>query len=473
MSNRYFCIHGHFYQPPREDAISGVIPHETGVAPYNNWNERIHAECYKPNAELGNFEKISFNIGPTLFSWMEKFDPITYKSIIAQDNTNYAKYGVGNAMAQAYNHVILPHANKRDKLTQIKWGLADYAYRFGHPAEGMWLPETAVDIDTLEIMIDNGIKYTILAPWQADVKGLDTSKPYKVKVGRKKEIAVFFYQMDISTRISFDPGATSNADRFFVEYLLPLFKNNKKNELVIAASDGELYGHHQQFRDKFLHRLMNRPNLDKANQFTYPGRYLLEHPANAIIKIHPNTSWSCHHGVSRWAEDCDCTPGSSWKAPLRYALNTIADKLDDIYENELSRLHIDPWKIRNDYIHVILGEVNLKNFLKKYSAVSADDGIINWFKNLLESQSARQKMYTSCGWFFDEFDRIEPRNNIGNAAQATLLVEKATGQYLAEEFADCLKTVKSDRFGTNGYDVFMEYYERGHEGLVENLQFFP
>ena len=471
MSQRYFCIHGHFYQPPREDAITGLIPNESGVAPYHNWNERIHAECYKPNAELGNFEQISFNIGPTLFRWMETYDPITYQAILDQENHNYSKYRVSNAIAQAYNHVILPLATDRDKRTQISWGIADFKHRFGHSPEGMWLPEAAVDDKTLEILSEHGIKYTILAPWQTEENGLDTSRPYQVNLSNGKTITVFFYQMDISTRISFDPGATSNADRFLVEFLLPNYRNNKKEELIIAASDGELYGHHQKFRDKFLQRLLSGPVLGGSVQYTYPGKFLLDHPAKSTTKIRPRTSWSCHHGVARWAEDCGCTPGSSWKAPLRKALNEIAERLDQIYELEALRIFPDPYEMRDEYIKVLLGNMTIEEFGNEYSGHKMDTDELRWFTALMESQAARQKMFTSCGWFFDELNRIEPRNNIGYAAQVTVLLELASHRELAVEMASKLKDVKSTRYNVNGYDVFMEYYERGRKNIKKDLRY--
>lgn len=471
MSQRYFCIHGHFYQPPREDAITGLIPNESGVAPYHNWNERIHAECYKPNAELGNFEQISFNIGPTLFRWMETYDPITYQAILDQEYRNYSKYGSSNAIAQAYNHVILPLATDRDKRTQISWGIADFKHRFGHSPEGMWLPEAAVDSVTLEILSENGIKYTILAPWQTEENGLDTTRPYLVNLSNGKTITVFFYQMDISTRISFDPGATSNADRFLVEFLLPHYRNNKKEELIIAASDGELYGHHQKFRDKFLQRLLSGPVLGGSVQYTYPGKFLLDHPAKSTTMIRPRTSWSCHHGVARWAEDCGCTPGSSWKAPLRIALNDIAECLDQIYEAESLRIFSDPYDMRDEYIKVLLGDMTIEKFGKIYSGHKMDTIELRWFTALMESQAARQKMFTSCGWFFDELNRIEPRNNIGYAAQVTVLLEQASHRELADEMASKLKDVKSTRYNVNGYDVFMEYYERGRKNIKKDLRY--
>ncbi|MGW8250948.1 MAG: DUF3536 domain-containing protein, partial [Anaerolineales bacterium] len=212
MPTKTFSIHGHFYQPPREDPLTGIIPHEPGAAPYNNWNERILDECYLPNARLNNFQKISFNVGPTLFSWLEVQDGNTYGEILNQDRVNYGKYGVGNAIAQAYNHTILPLASSSDKHIQIKWGIADYIHRFGHQPQGMWLPETAVDYEVLSILANQDIEFTILAPWQADADDLDTSVPYRVLLPGGSSIVAFFYNRELSTRISFSSEATANAD---------------------------------------------------------------------------------------------------------------------------------------------------------------------------------------------------------------------------------------------------------------------
>ena len=205
MSLRAISIHGHFYQPPREDPISGLIPKEMGAAPYGNWNERIHAECYLPNTLLGNFEKISFNIGPTLFSWMKTYDPSATRSIVAQDAANIRQNGVGNAIAQAYHHTILPLATREDKITQVEWGIADFEYQFGHRPIGMWLPETAVDLETLNILAEHGIEFTILAPWQAESDHLDVTEPYRVALSAGKSINVFFYHQGLSTAVSFNP----------------------------------------------------------------------------------------------------------------------------------------------------------------------------------------------------------------------------------------------------------------------------
>jgi alpha-amylase/alpha-mannosidase (GH57 family) len=253
MSLSAFSIHAHFYQPPREDPLTGEIPIEKGSAPFPNWNERIHTECYRPNAELGNFAKVSYNIGPTLFSWLEAHHPDTMSKIIAQDQANYLRYGVGNAMAQAYNHSILPLSGYADKQTQVYWGLTEFEHRFGHKAQGIWLPETAVDYETLEVLSQLDVEYTILAPWQAERPDIDPTEPYIVQLPHGRKITVFFYQGDLSGRISFDAGATINADQFAQNLLKPRFNAAKSRrgepQFLMLASDGELYGHHKNHRD--------------------------------------------------------------------------------------------------------------------------------------------------------------------------------------------------------------------------------
>ncbi|HEX5689566.1 MAG TPA: glycoside hydrolase, partial [Roseiflexaceae bacterium] len=321
---RALCIHGHFYQPPREDPLTGAVPEEIGAAPYRNWNERIHAECYRANAELGNFEHISFNVGPTLFSWMAGHDATTYKQIVEQDRANVRRLGVGNAMAQAYNHVIMPLATSADKRTQVAWGIADFEQRFGRKPQGMWLPETAVDTETLAIMAEQGIEFTLLAPWQADADAIDPTEPYRVELPNGRSISVFFYHQGLSGRVSFDPALTANADAFALHDLPWQFHSEKlergEPHLLLVATDGELYGHHQPFRDLFLSHLLKNASAQSGITPTFPAHWLREHPPRRTVRIRERTSWSCHHGVARWAEDCDCTPsGSGWKANLRRA----------------------------------------------------------------------------------------------------------------------------------------------------------
>lgn len=476
-SSRSLIIHGHFYQPPREDPLTGMIPDEPGAAPYANWNERVHAECYRPNAELGNFEYISFNVGPTLFNWMEAYDPVTYQRILAQDKTNVLRFGVGNAIAQAYNHTILPLATRADKVVQVAWGIADFKHRFGRKPQGMWLPETAVDTETLEVLSEQGIEFTILAPWQANTADLDPTESYRVRLPNGRSLVVFFYHGELSAGISFNTRLTSNAYTFVKDNLLHQFHETKiqngTHQVLTVASDGELYGHHQTFRDWFLAYLVHGANARSGIQVTFPALWLLEHTPEREVEIRENTSWSCHHGVSRWQKECDCTPNTGlWKAHLRRAINRLAKKLDDLYLKTLSPFGIDPWVLRERYIHVILGEITLEALIPQcmesgpQSSTEIPELTPEGLKTialLLESQWERQRMFTSCGWFFEDFDRIEPHNNVEYAAQAVWWAQQALGVDLAPAVMADLYRVVSKRSGLRGDRVFERHLHRAQK----------
>lgn len=468
MKASEYCIHGHFYQPPREDPLTGFIPYEMGAAPYRNWNERIHAECYKPNTELRNFEQISFNIGPTLCEWMESFDPSTFHKIVEQDRLNVLRHGTGNAIAQAYNHTILPLASYRDKVTQIAWGIADFQHHFRRKPQGMWLPETAVDMETLQIMAEQGIEFTILAPWQAQEADPDCTQPYLTPLSDGKQIITFFYQKDLSSRISFDAGATVNADSFAENILQSYFSPEKAErgeaQLILVASDGELYGHHQHLRDYFLARLVDGASKPLGISPTYPALWLKEHPVRRRMGIRESTSWSCHHGVARWMSNCPCTPGdATWKTRLRLAFERLAGFLDGIYFEETRSFVRDPWTLRNRYIHVMLGEMTMSEFLLENVGRSITSEQAQRLHLLLESQREQQRMFTSCGWFFDDFGRIEPRNNVAYAAQATWLARKATGINLEPYVLSDLQQVISALTTQRADEVFQQYLRRAEE----------
>ena len=458
------CVHAHFYQPPREDPLSGHIPDEKGAEPYRNWNERIHAECYLPNTNLGNFEKVSFNIGPTLFNWMEEYDPPTYQTIIAQERGNFERYGVGNGMAQAYNHVILPLANKRDKVTQIQWGIADFQHRFGHAPLGMWLPETAVDLETLVLLADNQIKFTILAPWQVEgQEPITGDEPYLISLpGDRDPMVVFLYNRGLSTSVSFQNDATRNADRFVEQWVIPSFNpaSNGHDRLQLIASDGELYGHHKTFRDKFLAQMLNGALHQRQFEITFPGLWLRDHQPEKYVTLNEYTSWSCHHGIVRWMGECDCTPGASWKAPLRWGLEKLAEEVDDEYQRYMAQYTHQKWQLRNDYIHVFLGDLQINELLQEYINKPLTETEIEKIGMLLAAQYERQRIFTSCGWFFDSFHRIEPQNNIAYAAQAVWLTEQVTGADLMARALALLKKVQDQRTGLRGDTVFMERYQR-------------
>lgn len=468
MVIRSVCIHGHFYQPPREDPITGRILPEPGAKPYKNWNEKILAECYRPNAELGNFNSISFNIGPTLFEWLALHDPQTGERIVEQDRTNVERFGVGNAMAQAYNHTILPLAPYDAKVTQVAWGIADFEKRFGRKPQGMWLPETAADNETLEVLVDHGIEFTILAPWQASMGDLDPTEPYRVALPGGKNITVFFYHRELSTRVSFDSAATSNADLFVSNSLLPHYSKEKARrkepQILVVASDGELYGHHQQFRDRFLAHLVNGASAQAGLTPTFPALWLKHNPPRKEITIRDKTSWSCHHGIKRWLGDCSCTPGDGrWKAYLRRAFEKLGAELDKLYVVQAKAVNIEPWSLRNRYIQVMLGEITAKGLINGMAGQTLEEFQVMRIHLLLEAQRERQRMFTSCGWFFDDFNRIEPKNNVAYAAQVVRLVRQATGVDLTNMVMDDLRHVVSQRNGLRGDVVFMRQLERAEK----------
>lgn len=467
------CIHGHFYQPPREDPLTGIIPHEPGAKPYNNWNERIHAECYRPNAELTNFQHISFNIGPTLLSWMSPYDKVTYQRIISQDHATFKRYGVGNAMAQAYNHTILPLATYADKEIQVSWGIADFEHHFGHKPLGMWLPETAVDIETLNVLAKHGIVFTILAPWQADCQGLDPTEPYIVRLPGNRSITVFFYEAALSARISFDPNATANADNFARNDLTQNFNHQKEahnqSQLLLLASDGELFGHHQPFREQFLAHLLNGASEKMDITPLFPSLWMKEHPPEKIIDIRERTSWSCHHGVLRWSGECACTPNNGkWKENLRKALNQLAGELDSLYFDAVYPLVPQPRVLRHKYIYVMLGRTSPERLITEMAGKALTSGQTRRIHLLLESQRERQRMFTSCGWFFDDFNRIEPKNNLAYAAQAVRLSRIATGIDLAPRIKADLKLVQDTRRKIRADIIFERQLQRTWDFGINN-----
>ena len=272
MSRGRLVVHGHFYQPLRVDPFSGTVPVDPSAAPFENWNARVAAECYRPNAERRNYSQMSWDLGPTLAEWLETDDPKAYRGFIDGDRPADRDPSIpvsrGNGMAQSYHHAIAALASAADRRTEIRWGLRDFLLRFGRDAEGLWFPETAVDIASLRIAAEEGIRYTVLAPWQAATANLDTRRPYRVELGGGRSIVVVFYDAGLSSAVSFEPEATADADRFARERIAPRlggsFESSGGTPLVVIATDGELYGHHQAFRELFLQRLI-RPGADQPD----------------------------------------------------------------------------------------------------------------------------------------------------------------------------------------------------------------
>ncbi len=463
MSERhqYLCVHGHFYQPPRQDPFSNNIPPETEAAPFANFNEKITAECYKPNAEHGNFELVNFNVGPTLADWLAEAHPGVHNRIVEADRRAARQHGAGAAMAQAYNHTILPLATTRDKRTQILWGMRDFERRFGRVAEGMWLAETAVDLETLKILRELGVRYTVLAPWQS-AEPVDTTEPYFIRLPGGDTITVFFYNGPLSGLVSFDAEATSDADRFAHHELAAHLNQDKlargEDQLVLIATDGELYGHHKPWRDLFLRRLTREAAPAAGYEVTTLDRYLRDHPPTREARLSAPSSWSCHHGVARWSDGCACVPGdSSWKRPLRNAFDNLRLRLDALYERETASALRDPWAARDAYLDLRNGWATPAEFWSGMGRRGRRPMLRRQETRalrLLEAQYYGQAIYTSCGWFFEDLDRIEPRNDIAFARRAISLAWQATGEDLQESFLRDLAHTRSELTGRTGADLY-------------------
>ncbi|MGO8951074.1 MAG: DUF3536 domain-containing protein [Ktedonobacterales bacterium] len=459
--HQFLCIYGHFYQPPREDPFAGQIPYEHGATPYNNFNEKITAECYRPNAEAGNFEYISFDLGPTLAAWLQNAHPDIYARIIEADRKNFTQYGSGNALAQVYNHTILPLAGSRDKRTQIIWGLEDFAHRFGHQAEGMWLAETAVDMETLSILAQEGVRYTVLAPWQA-AEPIDPTEPYRVRLPGGQDITVFFYNAPLSGGVSFEAEVTTNADTFASSYVPHQINEHKveskTDQLIVVATDGELYGHHKPLRDRFLEYLVQQGARHAGLQVTTLARYLATHPPRQEVTLQVPSSWSCLHGVARWGKGCSCTEGdASWKPQLRRALDNLAIRLHEVFERETARTLQDPWVARNGYLDLYCGWRNQREFWLRFGKNKGrlvSKTAKKRTESLLAAEYFGQCMYTSCGFFFEDLDRIEPRNDIAFARRAISLVWQTTGIDLQKDFLRDLAIPRSSRSGLSGADLY-------------------
>ncbi|MBE0425729.1 MAG: DUF3536 domain-containing protein [Nitrospirae bacterium] len=476
---RYVCIHGHFYQPPRENPWLEAIEIQDSAYPYHDWNERVNAECYAPNSAarkldaesrildiVSNYAKMSFNFGPTLLSWMEKNKPEIYQAILESDRQGIQwRSGHGNAIAQAYNHLIMPLANTRDKRTQVIWGIRDFEHRFKRFPEGMWLPETAVDIEALEILAESGIKFTILAPRQAsltrkigtgrwkDVSDsmVDPTRPYLCRLPSGRAINIFFYDGPISQAIAFHDLLKRGEE--FAHRLLSGFSDSMDwPQILHVATDGETYGHHYRFGDMALAYALNYMETNGMARLASYGEYLEKHPPTHEVQIFENSSWSCIHGIERWRSDCGCNSGGhsgwnqAWRKPLREAFDWLRDRLSSIYETLARQYLKDPWKARDDYIYVTLdrSENSVKGFLIEHSLrnLSIEDRV-NVLK-LLEMQRHAMLMYTSCGWFFDELSGIETVQVMQYAGRAIQLSDDLYKDGLEDAFKMRLSIAKSN-----------------------------
>ena len=476
---RYICIHGHFYQPPRENPWLEAIEIQDPAYPYHDWNEKITAECYASNSAsrnlngegrilniASNYARISFNFGPTLLSWIEKNSPEAYQAILDSDRQSIEwRSGHGNAIAQVYNHIIMPLANTRDKRTQILWGIRDFEYRFGRFPEGMWLSETAVDIETLDILSEAGIKFTILAPHQAsrvrrigtgkwkDVSSsrIDPTRAYLCRLPSGRGITIFFYDGPISHSVAFEDLLKRGEN--FANRLLSGFSDIRQwPQILNIATDGETYGHHHRFGDMALAFALKHIESNGMARLTNYGEYLEKFPPTHEVEIIENSSWSCIHGIERWRSNCGCSSGRSpgwnqeWRKPLRDALDWLRDRLYFIYENMANEYLKNPWIARDEYIEVILdrSKENIDQFVGKHAlrSLTRHERVI--VLKLLEIQRHAMLMYTSCGWFFDELSGLETVQIIQYAGRAIQLSDELFQGSLEDTFKMRLALAKSN-----------------------------
>jgi len=514
-------IHGHFYQPPRENPWTGIVDPEPSALPFHDWNERIHAECYQPNSAVkivaggqerivNNYAHISFDFGPTLLSWLARYHKETYGHILAADAESASKQsGHGNAIAQAYNHAILPLCNERDRKTQARWGAADFRYRFGREPESMWLPETACNDDVLGLLIDEGLRFVILAPQQAarvrksrtgipacpkesEEPGqtgksvlpsdwatvgrdtVDTSVAYSYfhRDGSGRSIAVFFYDQQLAHGIAFEQALASSkslVDRFAQ-------RSVRAAGLINIATDGETYGHHHKFGELCLAYALAVDAPARGFSLTNYGEFLDQFPAELEVEINngdlgEGSSWSCAHGVSRWIRDCGCHTGGepgwnqSWRGPLRAALDYLRDQAATYFAATRGELFTDPWAARDDAISLVLDEFKSREeFLHAHAPRALSREQQQRALGFLELQRSALLMYTSCGWFFSDLAGIEPVQILKYAARAIDLMNQLGLPAARQEFLQILAEAKSNRpeFG-NGADIYRR--------LVEPLQY--
>ena len=477
--NRYICIHGHFYQPPRENPWLEAVELQDSALPYHDWNARITAECYAPNSVsrilddqdriikvVNNYAQMSFNFGPTLLSWLEQNAPDVYASILTADRESLKNFsGHGSALAQPYNHMIMPLANGRDRATQIVWGIRDFERRFKRLPQGMWLPETAVNLETLELLVQNNVRFTILAPHQAarmrrigepqwlelDPGAIDTRRAYRQQLPSGKSLAIFFYDGPIARAVAFE-GLLSQGERFLERLTSGFAAENDTGQLVHIATDGESYGHHHRFGDMALAYVLDRIAAGRQADLTNYGEFLAKHPPTHEVEIVENSSWSCAHGIERWRSNCGCSTGAQaawnqdWRAPLREALDWLRDTIAPQWQESAGQWLADPWAARSAYIDVINDRSprSVANFFARHARRKLDEAETATALKLMEIQRHAMLMYTSCGWFFDDLAGIEAVQILHFAGRAVQLAESLFGDSLESRFTQRLAAAKSN-----------------------------
>jgi len=453
-------VHGHFYQPPRENPWTEEVAREPSAAPAHDWNERITSECYRPNAAarvvdgrnrllalVDNYRLLSFNFGPTLTSWLEGHAPDVLERVVA---------GGAGALAQAYGHMILPLATERDVRTQVRWGQADLLHRFGRKARGMWLPECAVSEEVLAVLAEEGVAFTILAPTQISaVRPLDgdgddvwlevdaapdVRRPFRWQHPTRPELGLdlVVYDGGLSQEVAFGIGQMASAD-------LVGRAAGAGEGLVVVATDGETFGHHHRWAERSIAYALAveaaKQGVVAATLTEALGEVRPTHQAHVRV-----SAWSCAHGVGRWKEDCGCETGAQpgddqrWRAPLRAGLDIVRDALYEVVGRRGSRLLRDPWAARDAYVEVILGAVTRQEFAAAHVVGDEADAF-----TLLEAMRSAMAMYTSCGWFFHDLAGLETVQVLRYAARALDLLEELGERPPTAEMLAVLASAASNR----------------------------
>jgi alpha-amylase/alpha-mannosidase (GH57 family) len=498
---RYVCIHLHCYQPPRENPWLAEVEAQDSAAPYHDWNERITAECYGPCSRgrivdgegrivnlVNAYSRVSFNFGPTLLGWMERHAPETYEAVIAADRLSRRRFGGhGSAIAQAYNHMIMPLASARDRLTQALWGMEDFRWRFGRDPEGMWLPECAADTPTLETLASCGIRFVLLAqrqaarsrllgrrpgPWREHCGDMDPTSACLVTLPSGRTITAFFHDAAISADMAF--GHLARDGQALFERLLGAFTLSGRSwpQLVNVAADGETFGHHHKDGDMTLAWCLDRLEKEPEVRLVNFGQYLARHRPALEVEIVENSSWSCVHGVERWRADCGCNSGGrpgwtqGWRKPLRQAMEWLAVRSQALFTSLGAPLFADPMAARDEYIRVMLDRSpeNASAFLNRHAlAPPSPSGAVTMLK-LLEMERLSQLTFTSCGWFFDEVSGIETVQVMQYASRCVQLAEELSGRSFEKRFAALLAKAPSNVL-ESGADAYERHARPARAGL--------
>ena len=454
MTRGHLAVHAQFYQPLRRDPWTGRVPEDPSAAPFHDWNARVAAECYKPNADRGNLEHVSWNLGPSIAAWLAEHDPATHEAFVA---------AARNGLAQAVDHAILPLASAADRRTEVRWGIRDFELRFGRRPRGLWLPETGVDSATLRVLAEEGIQFTILAPWQAADPAIDTRHPYRVDLGGGASIVVVFYDGGLSTAVSFEPEATSDATRFARDRVTARLGGPAPagfdGSLAVIATDGELYGHHQQFRDLFLQHLVSPDDGQPPREFDIvPLVDVIDGGGHRFppVRIAERTSWSCHHGVARWSAECPDAFDGTWKGPLRSAFDRLAGAIDEATEAAFGRTAgaPDPWPVRDAYVEVVVGHAEPAAFAADCLGSVRSDADRARLMSLLEAQRWRLAMFASDGWYWDDPIRPETKQVLRSAARAVRIVDSIAGTHLERRLVADLGILASPSRRLDGAAIY-------------------